>query len=45
VYKDLLYMFGGWDGTNTLNDFWKFNPSVKKYFILRKNGIYVLDGV
>lgn len=28
-YQDSLYLFGGWDGTITLNDFWRYTPSLQ----------------
>jgi hypothetical protein len=31
AYKDALYIFGGSNGEVTLNDFWKFSLSNKKW--------------
>jgi N-acetylneuraminic acid mutarotase len=34
IYKDFMYVFGGWDGTRTLNDFYQFSFSKYRYFFL-----------
>lgn len=31
VYENKVYIFGGWDGKHTLNDFWEFDPDRKQW--------------
>lgn len=35
VEGDYLYVFGGTNGQNTLNDFWKFSLSSKRWELIK----------
>lgn len=31
-YENFMYLFGGWDGSKTLNDLWEFDLISEKFF-------------
>ena len=33
----VIYMFGGWDGTKDLSDFWSYNISEAKWKLISAN--------
>jgi len=34
VYKEMMYVFGGWDGTRTLNDFYQYSFGKSKIVLM-----------